>query len=37
MGLRGPLIHVNRGMDGRAAAHVTKTIAAGAKTAYFET
>ncbi len=37
MGVRAPLIHVNTGMDGTGAMHARKTIAAGAKSAYFET
>jgi hypothetical protein len=37
MGVPAPLIHADTGMDGSAVMHVTKTIAAEAKTAYFET
>jgi len=36
MCIRSPLIHVNTGMEDKGAAHATKTIAAEAKTAYFE-
>jgi len=35
MCILAPLIHVNGGMEGGVAAHVTKTIARGTETAYF--
>jgi hypothetical protein len=36
MGIGAPSIHVNAGMDGSVATHVTKLIARETKTAYFE-